>query len=152
MTGTRALRPYLNHVAISVDADLLDESGRRALLDFFSGVFGWTEGDNSTEQGNPLILYTGELRQFIYLLPSSDDYLRTARLDHIGLEVENLEELHELVEKARAYGERDQRVSVSEVGETVTHGTTSDYTLTHVYISYVLPLQIELQHLAVRTS
>lgn len=151
MTDTQARRPYLNHVAISVDAELLDDAGRAALLDFFGEVFAWTEGDNSTERGNPLILYTGELRQFLYLLPSSDEYLRTARLDHIGLEVDSVEELHQLVEKARAYGERDHRVNVSEIGEMVTHGTTSDYTLTHAYISYILPLQIELQHLAVRT-
>ena len=51
--------PRINHVAISVDADVLNDEGRAALLDFFSEVFGWTEGDNSTEKGNPLILYTG---------------------------------------------------------------------------------------------
>ena len=51
--------PRINHVAISVDADVLNDEGRAALLDFYSEVFGWTEGDNSTEKGNPLILYTG---------------------------------------------------------------------------------------------
>ena len=64
-------RPVLNHVAISVDAAVLDDAGRADLLDFFGEVFGWVEGDNSTETGNPLILYTGELRQFLYLLPGS---------------------------------------------------------------------------------
>ena len=57
--------PRINHVAISVDADIMDEPGRAALLDFFSDVFGWVEGDNSTEQGNPLILYTGSIGQFL---------------------------------------------------------------------------------------
>ena len=59
-------------LAISVDADLMDETGRAAILDFFSEIFGWTEGDNSTEKGNPLILYTGSLGQFLYLLPAKD--------------------------------------------------------------------------------
>ena len=66
---TERRRPVINHVAITVDAAVLDEAGRASLLDFFGQVFGWTEGDNSTEQGNPLILYTGELRQYLYLLP-----------------------------------------------------------------------------------
>ncbi len=81
------VRPVINHVAISVDAEVLDESGRAALLDFFGEVFGWVEGDNSTERGNPLILYTGEMRQYLYLLPASDDFLRAPRLDHFGLEI-----------------------------------------------------------------
>ena len=55
MSRTR-FAPRINHVAISVDADLMDEAGRAAILDFFSEIFGWTEGDNSTEKGNPLIL------------------------------------------------------------------------------------------------
>ena len=66
--------PIINHVAISVDAGVLDADGRAALLDFYGEVFGWTEGDNSTEKGNPLIVYTGEMRQYLYLLPASDDY------------------------------------------------------------------------------
>jgi hypothetical protein len=70
-----AFRPRINHVAISVDAALLDDTGRALLLDFYAEVFGWTEGDNSTEKGNPLILYTGALRQFLYLLPAAEHYL-----------------------------------------------------------------------------
>jgi predicted enzyme related to lactoylglutathione lyase len=63
MTTRPEVRPIINHVAISVDASVLDAAGRSALLDFYGEVFGWTEGDNSTEKGNPLIIYTGELRQ-----------------------------------------------------------------------------------------
>ena len=68
-------------------------------------VFGWTEGDNSTEQGNPLILYTGEMRQFLYLLPGSGEFLRAPRLDHFGLEVGSPDELVEILERAKEYQE-----------------------------------------------
>lgn len=151
MMPAEGVRPSLNHVAISVDARVLDDDGRAALVDFFGHVLGWTEGDNSTEEGNPLILYTGALRQFVYFRPVTDDYLRTAQLDHFGLEVSSLEELRAIVERARAYRDRDPRVQVSEIGQMVTHGTGSDYTLTHAYIGFLLPLQIELQHLAERS-
>lgn len=83
--------PRINHVAISVDAEIMDTQGRAALLDFFSEVFGWSEGDNSTEQGNPLILYTGSLGQFLYLLPAKDEYMVTPNMDHFGLEVSSKE-------------------------------------------------------------
>jgi hypothetical protein len=142
------LRPVLNHVAISVDAAVLDEAGRADLLDFFGRVFGWTEGDNSTEAGNPLILYTGEMRQFLYLVPSADDFLRAPRLDHFGLEVSSREELVAILGRAREYQQSDPRVTIIDVDERVTHGTASDYVLTNAYIGFLIPLMIELQHIS----
>ena len=152
MTGRTGPAPLINHIAISVDGSVLDAAGRRALLDFFGEVFGWVEGDNSTEQGNPLILYTGRSRQYLYLLPAADDYLRAPRLDHFGLEVASLEELSAIVDRAKAYRAKDGRVTIIDIDERVTHGTASDFTLTNAYIGFLIPLQIELQHLAERST
>jgi hypothetical protein len=145
MTERQPVRPIINHVAISIDSRVLDDAGRASLLDFYGEVFGWTEGDNSTERGNPLIVYTGEMRQYLYLLPAEDDYLRTDGLDHFGLEISTREELVEILERAKTYREKDDRVGIVDIGEMVTHGTTSDFILTNAYISFLIPLQIELQ-------
>ena len=150
MSDPVALRPVINHIAISVDAELLVEAGRAALVDFFGAVFGWVEGDNSTEQGNPLILYTGEMRQYLYLLPATEEFLRAPRLDHFGLEVASLGELRAVLERARAYQEKDARVTIIEIDEMVTHGSASDFTLTNAYIGFLIPLMIELQHIVER--
>ena len=139
-------RPRLNHVAISVDPAVLDDGGRAALLAFFGEVFGWTEGDNSGETGNPLILYTGTFGQFVYLLPA-DPFLSAPPLDHFGLEVATVAELTAIVERARDYQARDGDVRIIDVHSRTTRGTTHDYTLTSAYIGYRLPLMIELQHL-----
>jgi hypothetical protein len=152
VTGRTGPAPLINHIAISVDGSVLDAAGRAALLDFFGEVFGWVEGDNSTEQGNPLILYTGRSRQYLYLLPATDDYLRAPRLDHFGLEVSTLEELAAIVDRAKAYRAKDDRVTIIDIDERVTHGTVSDFTLTNAYIGFLIPLQIELQHLAERST
>jgi hypothetical protein len=146
------VRPVINHVAISVDAEVLDESGRVALIDFFGEVFGWVEGDNSTERGNPLILYTGEMRQYLYLLPSADDFLRAPRLDHFGLEIASRHELITILDRAKAYQRKDDRVTIIDLDEMVTHGPTSDYTLTNAYIGFLIPLMIELQHITERPT
>jgi hypothetical protein len=98
-----AFAPRINHVAISVDADIMDEEGRASLLDFYSEVFGWTEGDNSTEKGNPLILYTGALGQFLYLLPAKDEFMVTPNMDHFGMEVSSKEEMVEILDRVKAY-------------------------------------------------
>jgi hypothetical protein len=153
MTTRPAVRPIINHVAISVDARVLDDAGRAALLDFYGEVFGWTEGDNSTEKGNPLIVYTGEMRQYLYFLPATDDFLRAPHLDHFGLEISSRDELVAILDRAKAYREKDDRVTLIDVDEMTTHGTTSDFTLTNAYISFLIPLQIELQHITeVRTA
>jgi hypothetical protein len=136
----------LNHVALTLDPQLLDDDGRATLLDFFGEVFGWREGDNSGESGNPLILYTGVFAQFVYLLPG-DDFLRAPHLDHFGLQVDTLDELHTIVDRAKAYRDKDARVEIIDVKARTTHGPTVDYTLTSAYIGFVLPLMIELQHL-----
>jgi hypothetical protein len=146
------LRPVFNHVAISVDASVLDDAGRADLIDFFGQVFGWTEGDNSTETGNPLILYTGEMRQFLYLLPATGEFLRAPRLDHFGLEVSSPEELLAILDRAKTYRESDPRVTIIDLDERVTHGTATDYTLTNAYIGFLIPLMIELQHIAARPT
>ncbi len=144
--------PRINHVAISVDADVMDDEGRAALLDFYSEVFGWIEGDNSTEKGNPLILYTGESRQFLYLLPAKDEFMVTPNMDHFGMEVSSREEMTEILDRVRAYQRKDDRVRITDIGTMVTHHNDTDYTLTNVYIWFLIPLWIELQHVEPRSK
>lgn len=144
-----AFRPRLNHVAISVDPDVLDERGRDDILGFYGEVFEWTEGDNTGESGNPLIMYTGSFGQFVYLLPA-DPYLVAPSLDHFGLQVATLAELEALLERAKAYRLRDSRVRVVDITSRTTHGPKDDYTLTSAYVGFLLPLMVELQHLTRR--
>ena len=142
----RSFRPRLNHVAISMDPSVLDEEGRATVLRFYGAVFGWTEGDNTGESGNPLILYTGAPAQFIYLLPA-DPFLTAPSLDHFGLELASEAELEEVVDRARAYRRDDPRVRIIDTSQRTTHGPAHDYVLTSAYIGFLLPLMIELQHL-----
>ena len=142
----RASRPRLNHVAMTVDPAILDDRGRAEILDFYGDVFGWTEGDNTGESGNPLILYTGVFAEFIYLLPG-DPYMVTPTLDHFGLQVDTLPELEDIVRRAEARQARDDRVRIIDVAVRTTPGPTHDFTLTSAYIGFVLPLMVELQHI-----
>ena len=143
-------RPRLNHVAMTMDPQVLDEQGRADVLAFYGDVFGWRETDNTGEQGNPLILTTGNFAEFIYLLPGdpvTGEHMVTPRLDHFGLAVRDLDALHAIVNKAKAYAERDDRVQIIDVKARTTHGPEFDFTLTSAYIGYLLPLMVELQHL-----
>jgi hypothetical protein len=146
MNPSADFRPRLNHIAITMDPALLDARGRADILAFFGEVFGWSEGDNAGELGDPLIMYTGSFGEFVYLLPG-DPYLTAPALDHFGYQVASLAELQDIVDRSRAYAARDERVRVIDAHARTTHGPDDDFTLTSAYISYVLPLTIELQHL-----
>ena len=143
--------PRINHVAISVDADVLDDEGRAALLDFYSEVFGWTEGDNSTEKGNPLILYTGDAGP-VPLPPAGEGRVH-GHAEHGPLRAggSSKEELVEILERVKAYQGKDDRVRVTDVGAMVTHYDDNEYTLTNAYIWFLIPLWIELQHIERRS-
>jgi hypothetical protein len=148
-TGEETYLPRLNHVAFTMDRGLLDDAGRAEILDFYGEVFGWTEGDNSMEQGNPLILYTGEFAQFVYLLPG-DEPLSCPALDHFGFQVATKAELEAIVDRAKQRQATDDRVQIIDVKSRLTHGEASQYELTSAYIGFGLPFMVELQHIGRR--
>jgi hypothetical protein len=139
--------PVLNHVAVTMPPALLDDAGRAEILDFYGEVFGWTEGDNSSETGNPLILLTGAFGHFIYLLPGEPALLAPA-MDHFGLMVEAEAELDETLARAQARAATDDRVRIIDKESRTTHGPDHTYTLTNCYIGFQMPLMVELQHIA----
>ncbi len=76
----------------------------------------------------------------------------TPNMDHFGIEVSSREELMELLERVWLYQRKDDRVRVTEMGTMVTHHNDVDYTLTNVYVWYLIPLWFELQHIERRSA
>jgi hypothetical protein len=132
--------PRLNHVAMSLDAELLDAEGRAGLCAFWGEVFGFEELAVMTEDRRRLVLSCVHWDQFLFLI-AEDDPMRCARLDHFGLAVGSLAELQGVRDRAAAYRERDDRV------ELIDH-TVDDQEVVRihsVYVGYRLPLLCEVQ-------
>jgi hypothetical protein len=142
--------PRLNHVAITMPPGELDDAARTEIKDFYGDVFGWVEGDNSGESGNPLILMTGQM-QFVYLLPG-EPALECPRLDHFGLEVSSVAEIEEIVAKAKTWQAKDDRVQIIDVKARSSEGPRGHYVLTSAYVGFRLPMMVELQHLHVELA
>ena len=142
--------PRLNHVAITMPPGELDDAARAEIKDFYGDVFSWFEGDNSGESGNPLILMTGQM-QFVYRLPG-DPALECPHLDHFGLEVSSVAEIEEIVAKAKAWQEKDDRVQIIDMKARSSEGPRGQYVLTSAYIGFLLPMMVELQHLHVELA
>ena len=132
--------PTFNHVAMSVAADLLDEAGRAAMLDFYGQVFGWTELPTLTADRERLVLRAYNHEQFVFLVADPEP-LTAPAMDHFGMSVESLDELHGMRERALAYARRDDDVEVTDVnvedyGAVKLHG---------FYVRYRWPLRVEVQ-------
>jgi hypothetical protein len=139
-TETRA--PRFNHVAMSVPADLLDEHGRAELLRFYGDVFGWEELPTETLDRQRLVLRAYSNEQFVFLI-AEDRPMTCPRLDHFGMSVGTMEELDDMLERARAFQAHDDRVDIVDKDATDHDGFL---VLTSFYVRYLLPMMIEVQH------
>ena len=132
--------PTFNHVAMSVPAELLDETGRAELLRFYEEVFGWTEMPTMTEDRNRLVLRCHSNEQFVFLVADPDP-MRCPSGDHFGLSVGTPGELDEMLRRAEKFRERDGRVEIVE-------RQVEDFQVLKLhsfYVRYRLPLRIEIQ-------
>ena len=139
MTDATA-HPRFNHVAMSVPADLLDETGRAEILDFYGEVFGWTEMPTLTRNRELLVLRAYSHEQFVFLMAGAEP-MRAGAMDHFGMSVpsvDRLESMYELAEKRR---EQDPRVEILE-------RKVEDFKVLQLhsfYVRFQLPLMVEVQ-------
>ncbi len=138
MPETRGQR--LNHVAMSVPAAALDETGRADILRFYGEVFGWTEMPTLTQDGERLVLRAHSNEQFVFLVADREP-MRCASMDHFGLSVDTPEALDGILERARAFGAHDSRVrivdrQVEDFGAVKLHS---------FYVGFLLPMMVEVQ-------
>jgi hypothetical protein len=134
-------RPRFNHVAMSMPADALDEGGRADIVRFYDEVFGWEELPTMTEDRQRLVMSAYTYEQFVFLI-AEDEPMQCPRLDHFGMSVGTREEFDDLYQKARAFGEKDDRVDLIDP-------KTDDYEnlkLTSFYVRFLLPMMVEVQY------
>lgn len=136
----RPATPVFNHVAMSLTADALDETGRAEILRFYTNVFGWTEMPTMTEDRKRLVLRVHSNEQFVFL-SGGDDPMQCPVGDHFGMSVSSPDELQEILEAARKFKDRDDRVEIDDF-------TVEDYKVLKLhsfYVRYLLPMRIEVQ-------
>jgi hypothetical protein len=133
-------KPRFNHVAMSLTAEMLDEEHRKLRADFFGDVFGFVDIPMMTIDRKRLVFQVHNIEQFVFLI-ADDPPMTCARLDHFGLSVGAEEELDEILARARAWKERDDRVEIVDK-KVDDHGMIA---ITSIYVRYLLPMMIEIQ-------
>ena len=139
-TIARPRTPRFNHVAMSMPAELRGADSRADITRFYDEVFGWKEIPQMTEEGRRLVLSCYTYEQFVFLI-AEDEPMQCARLDHFGISVATEGELDEILDRARAFQARDERVDIIDK-------KVDDYemlAITSIYVRYVLPMMVEVQ-------
>ncbi len=135
-TGT----PRFNHVAMSLDPDLLGRTHREEICRFFSEVFGFEEIDVMTVDRRRLVLSCVHWDQFLFLV-AEDEPMRCPRMDHFGFAVGSLEELTAARDRAVEYLAKDERVDLIDV-RVDDQGMVKIHSF---YVGYLLPMLLEVQ-------
>jgi hypothetical protein len=74
-------------------------------------------------------------------LIAEDNPMKCARLDHYGMSVATEQELDDILARAKAYKEKDDRVDIIDK-------KVDDYemlAITSIYVGYLLPMMVEIQ-------
>lgn len=136
-----ARKPRFNHVAMSLPAELLDADNRRLLVDFYTKVFGFVEYETMTEDRKRVVFGAYNTEQFVFLI-ADEPHMTTARLDHFGMSVGSMDDFEDLLARAEAYREIDDRVEIID-RQVEDHGMLK---LHNFYVRYLLPLMVEVQY------
>ena len=144
MTGPDfAKPPRLNHVAMSVAADLLDADGRAALTAFYGDVFGFEEYPDLTQDRQRLVFRAHSHEQFMFLI-AEDQPMTAPRLDHFGLSVSTLADFEEVARRAAAWKAKEP--DDVDLIEPTAEEFVGALRLHSFYVRYRLPLMVETQH------
>ena len=127
---------------MSLPGDLLAAGNRADIVAFYDEVFGWKEIPQLTEDRRRLVLMAYRYDQFVFLI-ADDSPMTAPRMDHFGMGVETIDQMDEMLAKAQAYKEKDDRVDLVEKSAE----TYGPVTITSFYVGYLLPMMIEVQHL-----
>ena len=134
--------PRLNHVALSVAPDALDEAGRADLLAVYGVVFGFEEYPQLTEDRARLVLRAHTHEQFVFIIATPSPMV-APRLDHFGLSVSSKAEFDEVYARAAAW--RDAHPGEVDLIEPTVEEYVGALALHSFYLGYRLPLMVETQ-------
>jgi len=132
--------PRLNHVALSLPSDHLDQAHRDDLCRFWGEVFGFDELEVMTEDRRRLVLSCVHWDQFLFIV-SDDQPMRCPPMDHFGFAVGSMDELLGVRDRAEAYRLQDDRVEIIDVSA----DDQQVLTIHSLYVRFLMPMMCEVQ-------
>jgi hypothetical protein len=120
----------------------LDEATRADIAAFYGEMFGW-RGVDAPLFGQTNFLLAGDDRaQSFILLAEAEKYMQAPGYDHLGILCDTREEVDELLELAKKWRDKDDRVKIFEFEKDL---VTGPVTVHAFYVRYLLPIQFDVQ-------
>ncbi len=136
-------KPRFNHVAMSLPAEDLDDEHRKLRADFYADVFGFVDIPMMTIDRKRQVFQVHNIEQFLFLIAEDDgSSMSCPRLDHFGLSVGAESELDDILDRAKRWQGRDDRVDIIDK-KTEDHDMLA---ITSIYVKYLLPMMLEIQY------
>lgn len=117
----------------------LDQDFRRDVARFYEELFGWHAAD---------VEVVGQCCQYLrvddgqfLLLAEYKTPMQSPGYDHLGLLCDTRAEVDEVLAKARAFRDQDDRVRIKEYEDLV----TDNVTVHAFYVKYLLPIYFDVQ-------
>ena len=129
-----------NHMELTIPIGELDVR-RQEIKDFYSDLLGWDAIDVPILGQIGLLLRTDpETSQFL-LVTEQRKHMSSPGYDHLGVIYDTRREVEELLEKAKKWQVRDDRVQIKEYDDLV----SGDVTTYAFYVRHLLPIWFDIQ-------
>jgi len=131
-----------NHMELTFPRGALDDATRRDIHAFYNEMFGWNGFDVELFGQRNFLLAADDGAQHFILLAEADNYMQAPGYDHLGVLCDTREEVDELLERARRWREKDDRVQILEFEHDLVQATVTVHAF---YVRYLLPIQFDVQ-------
>jgi hypothetical protein len=131
-----------NHMELTFPRGALDDAARRDIGAFYNEMFGWHGFDVELFGQRNFLLAGEDGAQHFILLAEADKYMQAPGYDHLGVLCDTREEVDELLELAKRWRDKDDRVRILEFEKDLVQGNVTVHAF---YVRYLLPIQFDVQ-------
>src|SRR5690242_692717 len=131
-----------NHMELTFPKGALDTATRKDIAAFYGEMFGWSGFDVELFNQTNFLLAGDDASQSFILLAEADKHMQSPGYDHLGLLCDTREEVDELLEVAKRWREKDDRVRIVEFEKDLVQGPVIVHAF---YVKYLLPIMFDVQ-------
>ncbi len=131
-----------NHMELTFPRGALDTAARKDIAAFYGEMFGWNGFDVELFDQTNFILTGDDGTQHFILLAEADKHIDSPGYDHLGVLCDTRAEVDELLERAKAWRDKDDRVKIIEFEKDLVQGPVTVHAF---YVKYLLPILFDVQ-------
>ena len=131
-----------NHMELTVPPGSLDAAMRRDLGAFYGEMFNWRGIDVELFEQTNFLLTGDDASQSFVLVAEAKKHMSSPGYDHLGILCDTRDDVDELLEVAKRWRDKDDRVKIIEFEKDLVQGRVTVHAF---YVKYLLPILFDVQ-------